>query len=389
MLVQKKHIVKIKATHSGYVNGNNVLYPAMDMNAAAKTWLEPYAKPILRHHDKHSDAIGRVIDAKYIPTLGAGDGYPNGYIELTAEINDEVAAEKIKNRIYTTVSIGADAGTVSCSHCDQNIVEDGLCEHIRGKVYDGKKAYWNVGELKYTECSYVNRPADEYVETDSIEEVIGDGIPILNQNDKKSKGMNLQFDDSTLNPDDDSNTNEDENMTLEDMLQTQEIKDHISAKVGSATAEANAKVAGFTALDEKCKTQEGAITVKDTEIETLKAEVAELTTSTETLRDDLHKNLVDKVFDRQKALLKKLVMDLKDEKEEVAYKADLAKRTDESLTDTISDLSKETLPEPVGEIKPEDSGETETDAEGKTIENISDEKEKTRSDEVKELFFKD
>lgn len=192
----KKFIATINATHAGFVNGNNAFYPEADMAAAVDSWTKPYRKPILRHHDGSSDPIGRVIDARYVPMTPGADNAPRGYIEIKAEITDSEAAKKIADRRYSTVSIGASASKVNCSICDHNIAEDGLCEHIRGKVYDGQKAHWKMGGLKYKECSYVNSPADEYSDTISLEEA-----PIAFQNGdsqtsvKEETSMKYTFDD--------------------------------------------------------------------------------------------------------------------------------------------------------------------------------------------------
>lgn len=181
-----KYIATIDATHAGFVNGNNAYYPEQDMSDAVKSWTQPYEKPILTHHNSVTDPKGRVKQATYIPMVPNGDNSPKGYIELKAEISDPDSIKKIKDERYNTVSIGAGASSVVCSVCDHKIHEDGLCEHVRGKVYDGKKAFWTIGGLEYRECSYVNNPADEYAKTINLEEVpdLSNATQVINSQDK-------------------------------------------------------------------------------------------------------------------------------------------------------------------------------------------------------------
>ena len=99
-----------------------------------------------------SDAIGRVVSAKYITVKNPkGKNAPQGYIQLQAEITDSDAVTKIKDKRYNTVSISTDARSAVCSICKRDIARDGLCEHERGKKYDGKKCFWYLGGLKYKE----------------------------------------------------------------------------------------------------------------------------------------------------------------------------------------------------------------------------------------------
>ena len=58
--------VKIAATHSGKVTGNNGFYLPDKMQSAAGSWMLPFPKPILLHHEQEDDAIGRVEEARYV-----------------------------------------------------------------------------------------------------------------------------------------------------------------------------------------------------------------------------------------------------------------------------------------------------------------------------------
>lgn len=159
--------IKIRSTHGNYVNGNLVLYRADAIKDAVDTWNKPYAKPQLVYHDKESDAVGRITAAKFINN--SIDGEPANYIELTARISDPAAIEKILDGRYYSVSVGSRSKKTSCSVCGQVFNEDGLCEHQKGDIdEDGNVIYWIVDEIEYTECSFVNNPADVYARIDSI-----------------------------------------------------------------------------------------------------------------------------------------------------------------------------------------------------------------------------
>ena len=93
------------------------------------------------------DPIGRVVNAEFIRTAispvdkAENMDVPVGYIQLYAKISDQDAIQKILDGRYLTVSIGCSTTDVKCSVCDQQISGGNLCEHIRGKRYDGKLCY--------------------------------------------------------------------------------------------------------------------------------------------------------------------------------------------------------------------------------------------------------
>ena len=496
-----QYVVTLNATHAGFVNGNNTFYLEEQMKNAVESWVTPYKKPVLRHHDRHSDPIGHVIEAKYISTADAnGMNAPKGHIQLKAIVSDMESVQKIKDGRYNTVSVSADAGYARCSVCDHKISEDGLCEHVRGKMYDGQKCFWYIGGLKYKEVSYVTAPADEFAETVQIEEKETDGMQIESVKDSepkenvikltktddnasarvmftfvdeavKANEVNDEVDEWKNCTEDDLNMaawltvelqNEcsdailtaekrkelkgdvfcgpnrtfpvnhsshydaakrllslykgpgnkpkmfaciekrgkalgcsetkqiakEETMAdfkLEDALQEQSLKDHISSEVAKATKEANAKLKAFEALDEKVTKLEGDVATKDQEIKSLTDNVSKLEQDNESLRADIHTNLVDKVYDLRKGLQKKDVQDLKDDAEVEVYKTDLAKRSDDSLKDAVSDLLKE---EPLAPVKKEIADSKGDGGKVKT-EDSTDKDKESRTDQVKNFFFAD
>jgi len=164
--------VEISATHLNYVNANNVLYTLDAVAEGADSWLEPYGKPQLLHHDKSKDAIGRIVDYS-IEDTATMKGEPKDFIKLTSRITDKEAITKVLNGIYYTCSVGSSTTKVKCSICSQNLTTDGLCEHEKGSMVDGKRAYWVIENISYKENSFVNNPADSYSRIVSID--IGDG----------------------------------------------------------------------------------------------------------------------------------------------------------------------------------------------------------------------
>jgi len=482
-----KYIATIDATHAGFVNGNNTWYLEDHMRAAVDTWVTPFNKPILRHHDKKSDAIGYVIAAQYVEDekYGSGTNLPKGHIRLRAVISDMDAVQKIRDGRYNTVSIGCDVSSVRCSICDHNIADEGLCEHVRGKVYDGEKCFWELGGMKYTECSYVNSPADEYASTLRMDEEETTGMHVNNKKEDSKhvfmidevstdkdetedwtdhteddlemaywamKELNDKLDEDarisatarkelpasdfcgpnkslpitdceqielvrsildnyngsgnktkllacvdkrakTLGYDskEDNPTMQREelmSLKLEDILARDDVQKHIS----DALADKDTQLSGMQALDEKARTLETTVEDKEKEIESLKENADSLEKENADLKTIVHMNLVDKVFALREGLQKKDVKDLKDEKEIADYKAELAKRSDESLTDSISDLEKEEPIEMiVKKIEASDSGETSDSDESKDVEDSTKDKEVkvTREDTVKSLIFAD
>ena len=169
-------IVRIEATHAGIVTKNLTRYVPEKMERSAHTWVSDYQRPILKHHDSHSDAIGRVINAEYVRTSFMSDeediSVPAGHIQLYARITDSDAIQKIMDGRFQTVSIGCSTTDVKCSICGKNISDSGLCEHVRGKQYGDevkKLCYWDIGDVSYKECSFVNAPADKFAKVTGIE----------------------------------------------------------------------------------------------------------------------------------------------------------------------------------------------------------------------------
>lgn len=423
----KKYIATIDATHGGFVNKNNTWYLEDHMSKSTKSWLEPYEKPMLLHHEKKQDAIGYVKDAQYISTKNTA-GKPQGFIQLKAVVSDMNAVQKMKDGRYRMVSINADAKYARCSICDQLIHKDGLCEHKRGSTYENKKCFWYVGQLTYKEVSPVNIPADEYARIVNLEEIEDESLKMADSKKPKfsfvdsddnsdvewddfteedlqlaywlSVEIDSEMEDAKLStkkrkdlPDStfcgpnrsfpvpdcahvtaarrligrykgpgnkekilacinrkakklgcdktkSSKDNIGENMSelsLQDILTRSDVKEHIEGVKKSYETQ----LSGMSALDEKVKSQITKLEDLEKNVKTKNNDIEKLREDNESLRDQIHKNFVDRVFELRTNLKKPDVIKLKDEKEITAYKAEIAKRSDESLKDSISDLSNE------------------------------------------------
>ena len=156
----------IEAMHLDAVNKNYRYYPEDEVRKALSTWTRPYARPVLPHHDMYADPLGRVVSAKIGPSLVASDAKA---VFLEAEITDPTAIEKVQDRRYSTVSIGAIVRSATCSICGKDQVE-GFCEHERGKKYKNKLAYWEMRDIDFLEVSFVNAPADVHAQVVSVGE---------------------------------------------------------------------------------------------------------------------------------------------------------------------------------------------------------------------------
>ena len=162
--------ITIDATHAGYFNRNNYYYDPHGMADSVSSWIQPYPKPVLRHHQDTTDAIGRVTDAAYIPIIKAETndphGSPEGKIRLRAEIVDPEAINNILSGVYYTVSVGGSLKKpATCSICGKEVEASPFgfnmsCEHEVGKIYDGKYCGYVIDGVEYKEISFVNMPAD-------------------------------------------------------------------------------------------------------------------------------------------------------------------------------------------------------------------------------------
>lgn len=167
--------VDILASASGILINNRV-YKGKDWKRAAKDFKD---KPILKHHDSYSDAIGRIVSGKFEQKLTGpafnddfvkpamqGHGSESGLVWVKANITDPESIMQIQDRRLLHTSQGSRAKSAVCSICG-NDWADGYCEHRPGQMYrlkDSEKGpkklcYWIVDGLDPKELSFVNDPA--------------------------------------------------------------------------------------------------------------------------------------------------------------------------------------------------------------------------------------
>ncbi len=217
-------LVKIAATHSALRTGNKGFYLPERMRDGASSFLVPYKKPVLTHHDDFNDPIGRVQSARYVDQshlypvndiwlnkLAAGslkdkdlqkavqytlknwqdqEEYQGlGHIELIAEITDPDAIQKILDNRYLTVSTAHSSDAAFCGICMQNWVADGWCEHEPGNMYEDEECVLIPGKHLYSEVSYVNKPADRHATNVAIVE----GRPLTMDADFEPRNVDVKL----------------------------------------------------------------------------------------------------------------------------------------------------------------------------------------------------
>lgn len=146
----------VEAIHSGMTR-NYTFYPADNLEKSVQTWISPYNKPVIKNHDVYTEPLGRVKSAHFKQSNIAADKQT---IELELEITDAETIQKVLDGRYQTLSIGGNTSSAVCSICGKDMVKEGYCGHMKGRMYEGKQAYWIIGEMNFDEISWVNVPAD-------------------------------------------------------------------------------------------------------------------------------------------------------------------------------------------------------------------------------------
>lgn len=156
---EKKDLkVVIKAIHAGRT-GNEHIFKAdkikgsEELKSGVVSFTKPYYKPMLTHHNTRSEPVGRIVNAYYSEEEG-------GMAVIEVIVSDPDAIEKVKDGRYNTVSIGAKTNSATCNICGTDVLKE-YCSHRRGEEYDGVICGWELGDLWFYECSFVNVPADE------------------------------------------------------------------------------------------------------------------------------------------------------------------------------------------------------------------------------------
>lgn len=214
---RKGLIITYDLSHSARRINNRIYSPIGQMNGI-KSLLNPYAKPILQHHDGSKDPIGRFVGGKWedlsseamrhFDNLGefikfkqeimsddpekiysamkkhnliSNKKWPGlGRMRATAKITDKEAVEKFLDGRYITFSAGSTTNRHVCSICNSDWAKGDMCEHRHGKIYDGNVCVFITGDFRVLEGSVVNMPADDLSQIQSME-LLSDGNTLIDQ----------------------------------------------------------------------------------------------------------------------------------------------------------------------------------------------------------------
>ena len=261
-------VITYDLSHSGR-KINNRIYSARGQRKGIESLTNPFNKPILRHHDQHSDPIGRFIGGEYQDlsehimshlkndlaaynqlrhafdsdqpehiykslskySLIKNSEWPGvGRMRVKANITDEDAIKKFLDGRYLTFSAGSSTNRHVCSICNEDWAVSGPCEHDHGRDYDGETCVFICGDFNVNEGSVVNTPADNFSQIVSIERMTDSELPINQKQIKDSNAIEIILTDFEMenNNDvqnergssDESNTNEKTNETQEDNQET-------------------------------------------------------------------------------------------------------------------------------------------------------------------------
>jgi len=319
--------VGINVSHAGFINKNNFYYIPELMRDSVGTFIEPYEKPFIKHHDLHAEPIGRVIYSEFRYTNDEYKMFENntydykilvqdtirrlktfktdlkdvnssiGYIYTIVKISDKDAIDKILSGLYKTVSVSASTNHSVCSICGTDWSTGESCEHepFRGGVDDeGNPVCFIAGLFDYEEISIVNVPADPY----AVIEDIWSEEEVMAYINKKTGGVKMSDKSKNTNIQDSAKDDATKVKDLEKELET---------------------------LKEKLKEMEDLNKAKDEEIKTL---------------NDANKTLIDELREIYLTKLKDTLVALGKKEEEVTKLIDQYKdKTIEQLKDYISLVS--------------------------------------------------
>lgn len=184
-------LVTIAASHYGFRNKNWCVYRHDTIKHDIGTFIAPKPKPIIEmHRPKTSQVFGHVIAADYkltdyydvisekydveklstdeyialmkdvILPLQSKDINFDGlaYLELVGRLNKKSAIQKVLDKEFLRVSIGAVPNRLICSECGADQTKK-LCKHYGSKQ---NNIFMLAESLDYKELSFVDKPADPH-----------------------------------------------------------------------------------------------------------------------------------------------------------------------------------------------------------------------------------
>ena len=326
-------MVEIEGIHAApFATRNYTRYTPNCLKKSVASWTNPYRRPLIKHHNEEDgEIIGRICEAKYI-TKNTRSETPA--LLFTVNIPGEQAKADVKSGLLETTSIGVIAHSVKCSICGQELANGETCEHERGAIYNGETCYWDIHEMEAKELSYVIVPSDMYAKNIDIYPATASNSKVKAFAESLNQDLNLTKGDITDMPED-----------LKVKLQESE------AKVTALTQEVTELKEAATQTSEKIaeleKTNSDLTTVKESleqELEGLKTEKDDLTqkmTEAAQMREGLEAQVAEVKAELKEALVQNFVtMREALGHSEVDVEA-VKNRSEESIKDSISDLSKD------------------------------------------------
>lgn len=200
----KKYVLKINApvTHGMRLTLNDAVYLPRSLTKSAKSFYEPYSKPIIKEHitgagilgNPAPDAIGRVKFASYQDFRGNGhsqmsfqdsiaqvqDLMNNGLIydenfqgfgAIIAQLNilDQDSIEKFLDERILNFSVGGRTKEIYSPFNGKHISDLTDEDYTPYDIVDGKKGFKVVGDMVYDELSATLTPADVLAKVTDME----------------------------------------------------------------------------------------------------------------------------------------------------------------------------------------------------------------------------
>lgn len=326
-------MVEIEGIHAApFATRNYTRYTPNCLKKSVASWTNPYRRPLIKHHNEEDgEIIGRICEAKYI-TKNTRSETPA--LLFTVNIPGEQAKADVKSGLLETTSIGVIAHSVKCSICGQELANGETCEHERGAIYNGETCYWDIHEMEAKELSYVIVPSDMYAKNIDIYPATASNSKVKAFAESLNQDLNLTKGDITDMPED-----------LKVKLQESE------AKVTALTQEVTELKEAATQISEKIaeleKTNSDLTTVKESleqELEGLKTEKDDLTqkmTEAAQMREGLEAQVAEVKAELKEALVQNFVT-MREALGHSDVDVEAVKnRSEESIKDSISDLSKD------------------------------------------------
>lgn len=343
--------VEFEATHSGG-NLNDAVYTSRGLEKDAKTWLFPFAKPLIKNHNTSNEPLGRAKDAQFNRSEFCED---RDCIDVTFRVSDQDAMIKFADGRYKTMSIGARSGYIRCNVCGKDILKDNVvkfCGHWKGNTYAGKRATWTVEDMTFREGSVVNTPADVYAQVKRITVVKrkeGKGVSNPNKNEDSNvfEDMDNIINSSNVTNDTDTNNDgespdngvNDNTPTAEDNQDPKDntsVKDNSSEDLQAQLDTANQKVAN---LESQVATLTADKEAVKNELKSVQDENSVLVSDREALKSELTstKDMAKRVSAYSLKIMKDYLKVINPEINDAELEGKNAKQINDMISDALND----------------------------------------------------